>query len=221
MMKRLFPFVMIGICCLTACGSIAETESPADSKAEPELPVYYTGGSSTMDRRLPESYSELVNCSDVVVIAEPIAEKEQFIDKSYDANLDRMLAGSGRTVVTYKVDQVLAGDIQEGDTLDINEYHYNWVWYEEDGTTTDCIISFSNEKPSVIGEKYLLYLTKRSNEETWDFTFSEYGIYTYDDKTVGSWLREDMDQESWDYKLYQMIFQEVAAQMTESDDADQ
>ena len=129
-----------------------------------------------------------------------------------------MQATGGYTVVAYKVDQFVKGDIKEGDTLDIREYHYNWVHYNDDGTTTDCIISRSNAKPSVIGEKYLLFLTKRRNGETWDFTFDEFGIYTYDDKKVGAWLREDMDQESYDYKLYQRIFSEVAAQMTESDD---
>ena len=228
-MKRLFAFVLLGMICLTACGSKggadlpadskAETELPADSEKAAELPVYY-GGSNTMDRMLPASYSDLVNHSDAVVIAEPIAEKEQFVDKSYDANLERMLASGGYTVVSYKVDQVINGDIQEGDTLDIREYHYNWVWYEEDGTTTDCIICRSNAKPSVIGEKYLLFLIKRSDEETWDSTFDEFTIYTYDDKKVGPWLREDMDQESYDYKLYQRIFNEVAVQMTESDDTD-
>lgn len=205
-MKRLFPFVTTVMICLTACGS----------KMEAELPVYY--GSNTWDRMLPESYSDLVNYSNAVVIAEPTAEKEQFIDKSYDARLKRDLANGGYTVVTYKVDQVLAGDIKEGDALDIREYHFNWVHYNEDGTTTDCIISHSNAKPSVIGEKYLLFLTKRSDEETWDFTFDEFGIYTYDDKKAGSWLREDMDQESSDYKLYQKIFNEVAEQMAGSDD---
>ena len=150
-MNRLFAFVMIGMICLTACGSKGEaelpadskteTELPADSKAETKLPVYYSG-SNTADRRMPESYSDLINFSDAVVIAEPAAEKEQFINKSYDANLGRMLASSGYTVVSYKVDQVIMGDVKEGDTLDIREYHYNWVWYEEDGTTTDCIISF-------------------------------------------------------------------------------
>ena len=239
-MKRLIAFVLLGMICLTACGrngeaelpadSKAETDLPADSKAETkvpadseeaaELPVYYGGGSSTMDRMLPASYSDLVNHSDAVVIAEPVAEKEQFINKSYDANLERMLAGSGYTVVSYKVDQVIMGDVKEGDTLDIREYHYNWVWYEEDGSTTDCIICRSNAKPSVIGETYLLFLTKRSDEETWDCTFGEYGIYTYDNRIVGSWLREDMDQESYDYKLYQRIFSVVADQMSESDDAD-
>ena len=225
-MKRLFAFVMIGMICLTACGSNVEAELSADSNAETEvtadseeaaeLPVYYGGG--TWDRMLPESYSDLVDHSDAVVIAEPAAEKEQFVDKSYDANLGRMLASSGYTVVSYKVDQVIMGDVKEGDTLDIREYHYNWVWYEEDGSTTDCIICRSNAKPSVIGEKYLLYLTKRQIDETWDFTFGEYGIYTYDDKTVGPWVREDMDQESREYTLYQAIFREVAAQMTESGD---
>ena len=225
--KRLFAFVMIGMICLTACGSKggadlpadskAETELPADSEEAAELPVYY-GGSNTMDRMLPASYSDLMYYSDAVVIAEPAAEKEQFINKSYDANLGRMLASSGYTVVSYKVDQVIMGDVKEGDTLDVNEYHYNWVRYQEDGSTTDCIISFSNAKPSVIGETYLLFLTKRSDKETWDFTFDEYGIYTYDDGIVGSWLREDMDQESYDYKLYQRLFSEVDAQMAGSDD---
>ena len=84
-MKRLFAFVMIGIICLTACGSKGEaelpadskteTELPADSKAETKLPVYYSG-SNTADRRMPESYSDLINFSDAVVIAEPAAEKE-------------------------------------------------------------------------------------------------------------------------------------------------
>lgn len=226
-MKRLFPFVMISMICLTACGSKGEAELPADSKGEAELsadsqekvelPVYYSG-SNTMDRMLPASYSDLMYYSDAVVIAEPVVEKEQFINKSYDANLERMLAGSGHTVVSYKVDQVIMGDVKEGDTLDIREYHYNWVWYEEDGTTTDCIISFSNAKPSVIGEKYLLYLTKRQIDETWDSTFDEFTIYTYDDGIIGSWLREDMDQESSDYKLYQKIFSEVAEQMAGSND---
>ncbi len=226
-MKRLFAFVLLGMICLTACGSKggadlpadskAETELPADSEEAAELPVYY-GGSNTMDRMLPASYSDLVNHSDAVVIAEPVVEKEQFINKSYDANLERMLAGSGHTVVSYKVDQVIMGDVKEGDTLDIREYHYNWVWYEEDGTTTDCIISFSNAKPSVIGEKYLLYLTKRQIDETWDSTFDEFTIYTYDDGKIGSWLRENMDQESSDYKLYQKIFSEVTEQMAGSDD---
>ncbi len=32
-------------------------------------------------------------------------------------------------------------------------------------------------------------------------------------------MRKDMDQESYDYKLYQRIFIEVAAQMTEFDSA--
>ena len=71
----------------------------------------------------------------------------------------------------------------------------------------------------MIGEKYLLFLTKWANDETWDFTFDEYGIYTYDDKKVEPWLRDDMDQESREYTLYQRIFSEVAAQMTESDSA--
>ena len=92
-MKRFFSFFMIGVICLTACGSKGEaelsadsevkTESSADSKAEPELPVYYSG-SNTMDRRMPESYSDLMNYSDAVVIAEPVAEKEQLIEKEYN-----------------------------------------------------------------------------------------------------------------------------------------
>ncbi len=224
-MKRIFAFVMIGMICLTACGSKgkaelpvgskAETDLPADSKAETALPVYYSG-SNTMDRRMPESYSDLMNYSDAVVIAEPTAEKEQLIEKTYNPIIGGEQATGGRTVVFFKVDQVVTGDIKEGDTLDINEYRYNWFHYTDDGTKSDCIISRSNAKPSVIGETYLLFLTKRSDEETWDFTFDEYGIYTYDDKTVGSWLRDDMDQESWDYKLYQKLFREVTEQMSES-----
>ena len=220
-MKRVFPFATIVMICLTACGSKVGTKQPVDSKAETEaasgLPVYYSG-SNTMDRRLPTSYSELVNCSDAVVIAEPAAEKEQIVDKTYNAIMGKMVASSGYTVVSYKVDQVVKGDIKEGDTLDIREYHFNSVKYQEDGTTADCIISRSNAKPSVIGEKYLLFLTKWANDETWDFTFDEYGIYTYDDKKVEPWLRDDMDQESREYTLYQDIFPKVAAQMTESDD---
>ena len=225
-MKRLFAFVMIAMLCLTACGSKEEAELPtdskgeaesqADSKAETALPVYYGGGSNTADRMLPASYSDLVNHSDAVVIAEPVAEKEQITDKTYNTYMKRIVASGGYTVVSYKVDKVVMGDIKERDTLDIREYHYNTARYEEDGTITDCIICRSNAKPSVIGEKYLLYLTKRQIDETWDFTFGEYGIYTYDDKTVGPWVREDMDQESYDYKLYQRIFNEVAVQMTES-----
>ena len=201
---------------LTAQNS-QETEQPDDSKAEAALPVYYSG-SSTMDRRLPTSNMDLMNYSDAIVIAEAVAEKEQIVDKTYNTYLREMVADGGYTVVSYKVDQVLAGDIQEGDTLDIREYHYNSIHYNDDGTITDCIISRSNAKPSMIGEKYLLYLTKWPNDETWCLTFDEYGIYTYDDKKVGSWLREDMDQESYDYKLYQVIFMEVAAQMDESGD---
>ncbi len=225
-MKRIFPFVMISMICLTACGSKGEAELPVDSKSEAELsadsqekvelPVYYSG-SNTMDRRMPESYSDLMYYSDAVVIAEPVAEKEQLIEKEYNAIMGREQATGGRTVVSYKVDQVIAGDIQAGDTLDINEYRYNSVHYNDDGTTADCIISRSNAKPSVIGETYLLFLTKWPDKETWDFTFDEYGIYTYNDKTVGSWLRDDMDQESWDYTLYQEIFPKVAEQMVESD----
>ena len=224
-MKRIFAFVMIGMICLTACGSKgkaelpvgskAETDLPADSKAETALPVYYSG-SNTMDRRMPESYSDLMYYSDAVVIAEPVAEKEQLIEKEYNAIMGREQATGGRTVVSYKVDQVIAGDIQAGDILDINEYRYNSVHYNDDGTTADCIISRSNAKPSVIGETYLLFLTKWPDKETWDFTFDEYGIYTYNDNTVGSWLRDDMDQESWDYTLYQKIFSEVTEQMAES-----
>ena len=50
-MKRLFAFVLLGMICLTACGSKggadlpadskAETELPADSEEAAELPVYY------------------------------------------------------------------------------------------------------------------------------------------------------------------------------------
>ena len=116
-------------------------------------------------------------------------------------------------MVSYKVDQDIAGD-----TLDINEYRYNSVHYNDDGTTADCIISRSNAKPSAIGKTYLLFLTKWTDEGTWYFTFDEYGIYTYNDKTVGPWLRDDMDQESWDYTLYQEIFPKVAEQMVESGD---
>ncbi len=227
-MKRLFAFVLLGMICLTACGSKGgadlpadskgEAETQADSKAETALPVYYGGGSNTADRMLPASYSDLVNNSDAIVIAEAVAEKEQIVDKTYNTYLREMVADGGYTVVSYKVDQVLAGDIQEGDTLDIREYHYNSIHYNDDGTITDCIISRSNAKPSVIGETYLLFLTKWPNDETWDFTFGEYGIYTYGEKKAGSWLREDMDQESYDYKLYQRIFSEVAAQMAGSDD---
>ena len=227
-MKRLFAFVLLGMICLTACGSKGGADLPADSKGEAEtqadskvetaLPVYYGGGSNTADRMLPASYSDLVNHSDAVVIAEPVAEKEQITDKTYNTYMKRIVASGGCTVVSYKIDKGVMGDIKEGDTLDIREYHYNTARYEEDGTITDCIICRSNAKPSVIGEKYLLYLTKRQIDETWDLTFGEYGIYTYDDKTAGPWLREDMDQESYDYKLYQRIFSEVAAQMAGSDD---
>ena len=227
-MKRLFAFVLLGMICLTACGSKGGADLPADSKGEAEtqadskvetaLPVYYGGGSNTADRMLPASYSDLVNHSDAVVIAEPVAEKEQITDKTYNTYMKRILASSGYTVVSYKVDQVIMGDVKEGDTLDIREYHYNTARYEEDGTITDCIICRSNAKPSVIGEKYLLYLTKRQIDETWDLTFGEYGIYTYDDKTVGPWAREDMDQDSREYTLYQAIFREVAAQMAGSGD---
>ena len=227
-MKRLFAFVLLGMICLTACGSKGgadlpadskvETDLPADSEEAAELPVYYGGGSNTMDRMLPASYSDLVNHSDAVVIAEPVAENEQITDKTYNTYMKRIVASGGCTVVSYKIDKVVMGDIKEGDTLDIREYHYNTARYEEDGTITDCIICRSNAKPSVIGEKYLLYLTKRQIDETWDSTFYEFTIYTYDDGKIGSWLREDMDQESSDYKLYQKIFSEVTEQMAGSDD---
>ena len=151
-------------------------ELSADSQEKVELPVYYGGG--TWDRMLPASYSDLVNHSDAIVIADAVAEKEQIVDKTYNTYLREMVADGGYTVVSYKVDQVLAGDIQAGDTLDIREYHYNSIHYNDDGTITDCIISRSNAKPSVIGEKYLLYLTKWPNDETWGLTFDEYGIYT-------------------------------------------
>ena len=197
------------------------TEPPADSEvpAEPELPIHYIGG-GTMDRRMPASYSDLVNNSDAIVIAEAVAEKEQIDKQTYNVYMKKIVADDGLTLVSYKVNQVLAGDIQEGDTLDIREYHYTSLYYNDDGTITDCIISRSNAKPAVIGETYLLFLTKWPDKETWDFTFDEYGIYTYDGEKAGPWLREDMDQESYDYQLYQYISREVAARLPGSDEAD-
>ena len=111
------------------------TEPPADSEvpAEPELPVHYIGG-GTMDRRLPASYSDLVNNSDAIVIAEAVAEKEQIDKQTYNVYMKKIVADDGLTLVSYKVNQVLAGDIQEGDTLDIREYHYTSLYYNDDGT---------------------------------------------------------------------------------------
>ena len=76
-------------------------------------------------------------------------------------------------------------------------------------------ISRSNAKPSVIGEKHLLFLTKQPNEEIWDCTFDAYGIDTYNGKEAGSWLRDDMDRESSDHILFQN-YREPAAGMIDA-----
>lgn len=232
--SRRFAAAVLAACMLAAVGagavllrgqnekittqSLPESELPADSKAETELPVHYI--SNTSDRRLPASYTDLVNLSDAVVIAEATAEKKEYIEKDYNPIMGTMKATGGYTVVSYKVDRVLKGDVKEGDILDIREYHYNWFDYQEDGTTADCIVCRSDAKPSVTGETYLLYLVKRSDEETWDLTFDEFSIYTYDGKKAGPWRREDMEQESREYTLYQYLFREVAAHTDESEGAD-
>ena len=132
------------------------------------------GGGATGDRMFYYTLENVEAEAELVVEVTAREVDSQHCGKIYSHALEKILPGSGYTRRNCKVTKVHKGEVEEGDTLLVLQYYYIWdyetgdLWdYEDngdDGASADLgFINFSQVKPMIPGEKYLLFLRYNEN----------------------------------------------------------
>ena len=127
------------------------------------------GGGTTGDRMFYYTLENVEAEADLIVEVTAKEVDSQVCSKFYDYAFEKMLAGAGYTRRNCKVNKVYKGEVEEGDNLLVLQYYYIWdyetgdVWDYvddgDDGASADLgFMNFSQVKPMIPGEKYLLFL---------------------------------------------------------------
>ena len=169
------------------------------------------GGASTGDRMFYYTLENVEAEADLIVEVTAKEVDSQVCSKFYDYAFDKVLPGAGYTRRNCKVNKVYKGEVEEGDNLLILQYYYIWdyetgdVWdYVDDGASKDLgFVNFSQVKPMIPGEKYLLFLSYYENHGGY-YPVGDYeGFYAMPTKDIP----EKVEQKTLQRTDFDYIFQ--------------
>ena len=201
----------------TAVLAVAVSLAYTLQKPKSDIPEWLEmqGGSATGDRMFYHTLENVEAEADIIVEVTAKEVDSQVCSRFYSPEFEKYIAsGSGYTRRNCKVTKVYKGDVEEGDNLLVLQAYYIWdyeaqdVWDYvddgDDGANADLgFLCFSQVKPMIPGEKYLLFLGYDEYHEGY-YTIGDYeGFYAMPTKEI----REKAEQKTLQRTDFDYIFQ--------------
>lgn len=206
-MRKIFIILSIlGIISLTACSvrrnttgeenktSANNTIEESATKDPNALMVEYNGEQyevafTMFDMKVYNSFEELNNTAEYVVIGEFVEDATQEIKRTYDANLQMEVYDSGYSVNKFRITRVLKGDINE-------EYIYIRQSYAYDDLHKQMVCR-SGLTPMTKGSSWIYFLDGYCPDDIYHPLSDYYGRYPnryidLDRLNAGGYLPEEM-----------------------------